>query len=72
MQHALIVEDVPETGEWLSHTLTQAFGNIHTTQAETCQQARDILQHAYMSSPDRSYTFFLNKSGFFFCHSLSA
>lgn len=26
----------------------------------------------YLSSPDRSYTFFLNKSGLFFCHSLSA
>jgi DNA-binding NarL/FixJ family response regulator len=49
MQHALIVEDIPETGEWLSHTLRQAFGEIHTTQAGTCQQARDILQHTYIN-----------------------
>ncbi|WP_084260425.1 acyltransferase family protein [Thiothrix lacustris] len=31
-----------------------------------------IGKYDYLSSPDRSYAFFLNKSGFFFCHSLSA
>ncbi|MBJ6609571.1 MAG: type II CRISPR RNA-guided endonuclease Cas9 [Candidatus Thiothrix moscowensis] len=33
---------------------------------------KDALIEGYLSSPDRSYTFFLNKSGSFLCHSLSA
>jgi len=35
-------------------------------------QAHIIPLSRQVSSPDRSYTLFLNKSGFFFCHSLSA
>ncbi len=49
MQHALIVEDVPETSEWLRDILTQTFGNIRTTQSMTCQQARDALQTQYFN-----------------------
>lgn len=44
MQQALIVEDVPETSEWLSLTLQQAFQQIASLQASSCQQARQILQ----------------------------
>lgn len=46
MQHALIVEDVPETGEWLCNILPQAFGDIHITLASTCQQARQTIEAA--------------------------
>ncbi|UOG90456.1 MAG: response regulator transcription factor [Candidatus Thiothrix sulfatifontis] len=49
MQHALIVEDVPETSEWLRDILTQTFGDIRTTQSMTCQQARDALQTQYFN-----------------------
>ncbi len=49
MQHALIVEDVPETSDWLSAILTQTFAGIHTTQSMTCQQARDALQTQYFN-----------------------
>ncbi|OQX06339.1 MAG: DNA-binding response regulator [Thiothrix lacustris] len=49
MQHALIVEDVPETSQWLGHILTQAFGDIHTTASMTCQQTRQVLQTNYFN-----------------------
>ncbi|QQZ27793.1 response regulator transcription factor [Thiothrix subterranea] len=49
MQHALIVEDVPETSQWLRDILTQTFGDIRTTQSMTCQQARDALQTQYFN-----------------------
>ncbi|EIJ33086.1 response regulator transcription factor [Thiothrix nivea] len=44
MQQALIVEDVPETSEWLHLTLQKAFQQIHSFQADSCRQARQILQ----------------------------
>ncbi|WGZ94743.1 MAG: response regulator transcription factor [Candidatus Thiothrix putei] len=43
MQHVLIVEDVPETAEWLGAVLQQAFGEVHLNVATTCQQARQLL-----------------------------
>jgi DNA-binding NarL/FixJ family response regulator len=49
MQNALIVEDVPETSQWLSDILTQTFQNIRTTQSMTCQQARDALTTQYFN-----------------------
>lgn len=44
MQQALIVEDVPETSEWLCLTLQQAFQQIQVFPASSCEQARQILQ----------------------------
>lgn len=43
MQHVLIVEDVPETTEWLAVVLQQAFGEMRLNAAITCQQAREML-----------------------------
>lgn len=49
MQHALIVEDITETSQWLAGILSAAFGDIQTTHCATCQQARDCLQSACTS-----------------------
>jgi DNA-binding NarL/FixJ family response regulator len=49
MQHALIVEDVPETSQWLGDILKQAFGNIRITSSMSCQQARNVLQTDYFN-----------------------
>lgn len=43
VQHALIVEDVPETGKWLHAVLQDAFAEIQTHLAVNCQRARDLL-----------------------------
>lgn len=45
MQQALIVEDIPETGEWLRITLEQAFQQIQCNPASSCEQARQVLEN---------------------------
>lgn len=44
MQQALIVEDVVETGNWLCFTLQEAFTQIHISYADSCEQARQVLE----------------------------
>jgi hypothetical protein len=50
---------------------TQTREQVFDLETKFCT-LKDYQSISYLSSPDRSYTFFLNKSGFFFCHSLSA
>lgn len=46
MQHALIVEDIATTGQWLQGMLQEAFDGIQTVHCSSCQQAREFMQTA--------------------------
>lgn len=44
MQYALIVEDIPSTGQWLKGILQEAFNGIDATVCSSCRQAREFMQ----------------------------
>lgn len=44
MQYALIVEDIPSTGQWLKGILQEAFNGTDATVCSSCRQAREFMQ----------------------------